>query len=164
MSPHQVIAVAVRLFAVWLVIYVVRELPVFYAEGSRQEDPYVLTVTIATALLTGLSFLVLWFFPRTIAQGLLRTTNTEPVTAASQDQWLAMGCGLIGLWMLSSALPGLLRDLLIEYLLRSTETGVSSVRSWLVYNLAECLIAIWLILGARGFRRLFWWARNTGRY
>lgn len=164
MSPHQIIAVAVRLFAIWIVIYVVRELPVFYFEGSKQGDPYVLTVTIAIALVSLVGFLVLWFFPRTIAQGLLSSSNTESIPPASQDMWLAMGCGLLGLWMLSSALPGLLRDLLVQYLLRAADAGASNLRSWLFYNLAECLIAIWLIFGARGFRKIFWWARTSGRF
>ena len=30
------------------------------------------------------------------------------------------------------------------------------------YDLLELAIAIWLIFGGKGFRKLFWWAQNAG--
>ena len=32
-----------------------------------------------------------------------------------------------------------------------------------IIAVAVRLFAVWLLLGARGFRKLFWWMRNVGR-
>jgi len=38
----------------------------------------------------------------------------------------------------------------------------SSLRHSVLYYLAEVALSVWLILGARGFRKIFWWASNVG--
>ena len=44
MSPHQAVAVAVRLFAVWLVIYLIPGVVGFYAQYEKQNDPHRLVI------------------------------------------------------------------------------------------------------------------------
>ena len=163
MSPHNATAIAVRLFAVWLAVYVAREMLAFYLEGSRQNDLYSLPIALAVSVLAGLFVVVLWFFPRTIARGLLSSTNADATPAASLDTWLAMGCALIGLWLLSSALPALIRNSVFLYLSRSGNVDTTNLRYGLFYYFVELIMAVWLILGANGFRRIFWWARNAGQ-
>ena len=163
MSPHQTVAVAVRLFAVWFAIYVMREASAFYLQGRAQRDPYVLLIVLGVLALALAFIAVLWFFPRSIAQGLLPGAGAQPQPPASADTWLAMGCGLIGLWLLTSALPALTRNSLLLYLYRDAGSDTTNLRIGLYYYSAELVVAAWLICGARGFRKIFWWLRNAGR-
>jgi hypothetical protein len=162
MAPHDTIAVAVRLFAVWLALHVVREL-FFYFEFNRPQESSAPFIALAVIIITALLVLVLWFFPRSIARGLLASSRTQAGPAASADTWLAMGCALIGLWLLGSALPALIRNSALLLMYRSPAVDTSNLRYGLFYYLGELVIAVWLILGASGFRRIFWWARNAGR-
>jgi hypothetical protein len=118
---------------------------------------FAVTLVVLAALLVG----ALWLFPGTIARKLLSPDNAKPETSASPDLWLAMGCALLGLWLLTSALPTLIFD---AYALVHLDPGGDrgNIPQSVVYYVVEVAIALWLVFGAKGFRRLFWWARNAG--
>ena len=165
MTPHQTIAVAVRLFAIWLLLSLVTGLITFGTQFNWHEYPHKTLATALIATVTLLVVLALWFFPHTVARRLLTVSATQPHEAAAPitaDTWLAMGCALVGLWVLASALPGLVREVVILYSSSDTITDVSEVRHWLLADLARFVVAVWLMYGAKGFRRLFWWARYAG--
>jgi hypothetical protein len=117
------------------------------------------TSSIAAAVFVAMLALgivyVLWRFPLTIAGKLLTPSAQEPVESASPDLWLAMGCSIIGLWLMTSHLPTLVTMLVFGGI---NEWGVSV---WLP-NLTGLALGLWLVFGARGFRKLFWWARHAG--
>ncbi len=162
MSPHQTVALALRLFAIWLAIYVAREMLAFYVAGNRQGDEYSPLIVAVISVLAIIFLLVLWFFPRTIAQGLLPSSSDAPPPPASPETWFTVGCGLLGLWVMASAVPHLLRNLIVLYLYRSYEMDKSSLRDGLVYYIVELVIGVSLIVGASGIRKFIWWARNAG--
>ena len=112
---------------------------------------------VSAVIVTGL-----WLFPRTIAGALLSKPIAQAESAASPDPWLAMGCALMGLWMLSSSFPAFVRDAVILYEANAEHEEVGSVKYWLLYNAVEVAIAVWLVLGAKGFRQVFWWGRYAG--
>lgn len=160
MSPHQAVAVAVRLFAVWLSFYVLNVLVSLLL--AKPLDAERIWIAIGVGLVAALVTLGLWLFPRTLAGALLSKPVADAEPAASPDLWLAMGCALLGLWMLASALPAFVRDALVIHEALSDHEEVGSARYWLFYNAVEVAIAVWLILGAKGFREVFWWARSAG--
>jgi hypothetical protein len=160
MSPHQVIAVAVRLFAVWLGLYVIRGLPAFYV--ARPADALGIWIGLGIVLVSGGVVLALWLFPGTVAAALLSKPVAESEPSRSPDLWLTMGCALVGLWVMTSAFPAFIRDALVIYDASSNHDEVGGVKFWLFYNAVEVAIAAWLILGAKGFRKVFWWARYAG--
>jgi hypothetical protein len=162
MTPHQTIAVAVRLFAIWLVIYLIPGVVGFYTQFAKHGDPTKLLTAVVVTIVAGGLVLVLWCFPHTIARRLLTTASAASPSPISADTWLAMGCALIGIWVLASGLPALIRDLLILRLSDETYTDTSQVKQWLFYDLAQIVVAIWLLLGNKGVRKAFWWARNAG--
>ena len=157
MSPHQIIAVAVRLFAVWLAVTAIVSAPTFYMQLLEAEvsstSSFAAAVFIAMLAL-GIVY-VLWRFPLTIAGKLLTPSSQEPVESASPDLWLAMGCSIVGLWLITSHLPTLVTMLVFGGI------GEWSVSVWLP-NLTGLALGLWLVFGARGFRKLFWWARHAG--
>ena len=159
MLPHQVVAVAIRLFALSLGIAALRMLPSLLIAGQGKPPGYAYSFFFFAV--TTIVSVLLWVFPRLVA-GKLISDQPEKGPPATADTWLAMGCALIGLWMLTSAVPALIRDVFVLHSLEPEYSDPANVKSWLLYNLMEVAIALWLILGAAGFTRLFWWARSAG--
>jgi len=163
MSPHQTIAVVVRLFAVWLAVYVARTAPFYFREAARSDDPYAGAVIVAIALVITLFLLFLWFFPRTVARGLLESESAVPAEPAAVDTWFAVGCALIGLWLIVPAVTSLLYNFFVVYMAqRSNEYDTGMLQFGWVYYAIQLALGLWLLLGAKGARTLFWWARSRG--
>jgi len=160
MSPHQAIAVAVRLFAIWLAAYALRAMSAAMLAGHV--DSRELVVPGAVCFLTLLVAVLLWFFPLTTARKLLAPVAATPAPAQGADTWLAVGCALIGLWLLATAIPSIIRDLLYLYFSSSDYDDSGEFRRWLAYRVVEVVIALWLIIGTKGIVKAFWWARNAG--
>jgi len=165
-SPHQTVAVAVRVFAVWLATYLIRTTP-FFAVSFNGHDSS--GIVLATAIVTVIGFGVaatLWFFPLTIARKLLPPAAAAAAAAPAQppEAWLSVGCALIGLWMLASSISTLARNAFaLYYVDRSYGTEIpTEIKHGMLYSLLNVAIGIWLILGARGFGRVLRWAQNAG--
>ena len=163
MTPHQTLAVAVRLFAILFAIYIVRELLAFYASAHERGDPYVLAIVATVSGLSVLFLVVLWFFPRSIARGLLPLSSDTPAQPSPPDIWFATGSSLIGLWLMASAVPALARNSLVMYVFRSESVDMSGLRSGLLYYSVQFVVGAGLLFGANGLKKVFLWARNTGR-
>ena len=161
MSPHQIIAVAVRLFAVWLAATALLNIPYYYlnAVGQSSSDTIWFFWPIVLPLL--LIAVALWRFPLTIAGKLLPSPESKSVEEASPDLWLSMGCALIGLFFIGSTVPSLLVGLI-----QNRETLLSQLAGnfqyWLANELLRLAIGVWLVAGAKGFRKVFWWVRSAG--
>lgn len=107
MTPQQLLAVAVRLFAVWLALTSVSyffAIPAALANASMGTNtPTHFAYAVGTLYL--LCALLLWFLPMLVAHKLLpRTHHTDVLNPHGHDLARA-GCGLLGLWLLSRSLP-----------------------------------------------------------
>jgi hypothetical protein len=158
-TPHQIVTVALRLFAIWLGIESLRTVLSFFVVDPSSSPSYVymtfllgLTVTFSLAM---------WFFPSTIAGKILPSQSTQSPPSATLDTWLAMGCSLMGLWILVTSIPRLALDLYALNRPFGTADG-SPVARQVFYYSSEALVALWLVFGGKGFRKLFWWAQNAG--
>jgi len=94
MSPHQIIAVAVRL--------------------SQGEADSILVFVVGAAIVA-LFALALWKFPLTVVRKLLSSIPQKPEPQQRPDSWLAMGSALIGLWLLSSTVPSLIQTVVLHF-------------------------------------------------
>jgi hypothetical protein len=162
MSPHQIVAVATRLFAIWLFVLIAMNThSYFLSTPLHGESDSGLVFIVGGALVVLLAF-GLWKFPLTIAGKLLSSNVQEPVAQEQPDMWLAMGCALMGLWMIASTIPPFIQNLILF----KSEVGdgySENLSIWLVVYLPKTIIGFWLIFGGKGFRKIFWWARNAGR-
>jgi hypothetical protein len=158
-TPLQSVALALRLFAVWLALQTLRTVPSFFTVNGFASPSYA-WVTFILAL-TVVVILALWFFPRIIAGKLLPASDAQPQPSATPDAWLAIGCTILGLWTLTSTIPRLVYDYLAWNSL-SISDDRSQLQLWIIYHLVELAIAVWLILGAKGVRNIFRWAQNVG--
>jgi hypothetical protein len=158
-TPQQIVAVALRLFAIWMGIQALEYVVWFLVEVSGSRSPGYVVYTAFTAVLTLVIFLVLWFSPRTIAGKLLPSQQEQLQPSATADTWLAIGCTLIGLWTLTRTIPKLFEDLLI---VSSNEGHDNALSFLLLYDAVQLGIAVWLVLGGKGVGKIFRWAQYAG--
>jgi hypothetical protein len=158
-TPHQIVAVALRLFAVWIGIQTLRALPAFFTVSGSGSPGYVWMAFMLA--LNSVIIAALWVFPRTIAAKVLPPPESQPRPPVTPDLWLAMGCTLIGLWTLTMTVPKLIYEAFALSRMSYYEDR-SQLQHWVIYNLVELAIGFWLLLGAKGARKLFWWAQNVG--
>ena len=165
MAPYQIVAVAVRLFAIWLAVYAVRTAPAFLFELRRFDDEVGLAISLGVAALVLAVVFLLWFFPRSVARALVPGIATSEPVASSPNDWFTVGCSLIGLWLLTATIPGLVNYLTIIYLIQHMpgEVGLDASRHANAISFAVALcIGLWLLFGARGLNGLLLWARRAG--
>jgi hypothetical protein len=161
MSPLQIAALGIRLFAIWLAIYCARWAPYLYGVARDSDEIGITILSALAALLSVAAVLLLWFFPRSVARAILPASGPPPATAPSADTWLAIGCTQLGLWVLSEAVPATIRSV---YVFAYTKRGnIALPDAWsggFVYALVQSAIGAWLVLGATGLRKLLRWARG----
>lgn len=162
LTPHQTLAVAIRLFALLLALYVGRELLGYYLAGRDSDDAHPAIIVAVVSIVAVVVFAVLWFFPRSIARGLLPLSSDRPAEPSTPDTWLAVGSSLIGLWLMASAVPALMRNALVLYFFRAESIDRSGLLSGLLYYVLQFAVGAALILGANGIRNFIAWARLTG--
>ena len=162
MTPLQTAALGVRLFAIWLAVYCARWAPYLFGEARASREFDLTVVIVLAALLSIAAVLFLWFFPRSVARAILPAGDPPQMqTSSSPDAWLAIGCALVGLWVLSEAIPALVQAIWgYAYIQRGNLPVPDEWSARLVYALVEAAVGVWLVLGARGMRKVLRWARN----
>jgi hypothetical protein len=162
MTPHQTLAVAVRLFAILLGLYAARELLGFYIAGRERDDTYALPIVAVASTLAIVVVAALWFFPKSIARGLLPLSGDTPPKPSAPDVWLGFGSSLIGLWLVASAIPALMRNFMVMYIFRSESMDKSGLISGLLYYAIQFAVGAVLIFGASSVKNFIAWARTAG--
>jgi hypothetical protein len=165
MTPHQALALGVRLFAVWFALVTVREVLTFLGTWHSSSDSQALLFLIGGSIVALGILLALWLFPKSIARGLLPTSTDVPTQTASYQMWFSLGTALIGLWFVASAIAPILRNVSVMYVFRSELANLENLRQLRVgifYYLVELAIGLGLIIGATGITRFVWWVRHAG--
>jgi hypothetical protein len=165
MTPHQVLALGVRLFVIWYAFVMLREALAFLTVMFPADDPQALAFTVGVSIVSLLILLVLWFFPKSIARGLLPTSSEVLTQTLSYQLWFSLGTALIGLWFAASAIGPILRNLSIMYVFRPDLLNVQdllSLRSGIFYYVFQLVLGLFLLFGANSLRRFIWWARRAG--
>jgi hypothetical protein len=163
MSPHQTIAVGVRVFAVWIAVNLLMNAMGMLSAAKQFSEPSAKWFIGAIVLVTITFALVLWFFSRTVARLILPGPGTPPAESASPDTWFAIGCSLLGLWVLTGVIPSLARYLFVLFL--AQRSGTSAPEGWhtaALRDVVELGLGFWLLLGAKGIRKLVLWVRTAG--
>jgi len=167
MTPLQTIVVAVRLFAIWLGLWLFAEVPatLSYFRWSSEGPGLAISAAGASAAIAATA-LFLWFFPVTVARKLLPgTVPEEPAPAASPQEWFLVGARLIGLWTLTRALPALVFQIAYFYwsVNHDAERVSNPPTKWSVVTpVLQAVIGLWLLFSARGLLGLLRLARRTG--
>lgn len=161
MSREDYIAIAARLFAVYVVFVAVRDIPgtisvVSQSSGSGGSWSYVIATLVALSIAT-----LLWFFPLTIARKLLPVMR-EPRSEKSVDAPMALSIGitLIGLWFLANAVADGVYWLTLRFHVERMELigfeWSSEQIAGMATTVAQLVLALCLLLGSGGIRRLIY--------
>lgn len=107
MTPQQIVGLAVRLFAIWLVFGALQ----MVANGMSANNQPGLEPTSAFFIWAAVMFLLalaLWFFPMVVAHKLIPRTKFEDVLRVPASQAAAVACVILGLWLFTvHVLPSL---------------------------------------------------------
>jgi hypothetical protein len=152
MTPHQTVALSIRLFVIWLIAYIVITLPSVHALLlSENVSTLWLMASVGFVLLC---MVMLWNFPITIAKKLLPTdVAANSTNTINFESWFEVGITLIGLWVLSNALPSIFRFILVYFLNQKVNYEASLSAEWkaaAVYYVIQIFIGIWFLLQAKG--------------
>ncbi len=104
MSREDMIAIATRLFAIYLLFNILHQIPSTVSMAFADDAPF-WPIVFGASLLAGFVLCaLLWTFPLTIARRLLPVMRT-PQTSLALDSRMALtvGISLMGLWLLASA-------------------------------------------------------------
>lgn len=166
MTNAQIVGLGVRLFSIWLALYIFRHMPNLWSINSRDfNDPTAATVIVVVAVVMILCVLLLWMFPLTVARKLIPRTMLDQPTALPIDQVQSTGFCLLGLWVLASAIPNVFMWAVMVYQSSRPQSLLSlESRNYasMIYTLIEFSIGIWLLFGARGLLGVLRWARTAG--
>jgi hypothetical protein len=128
-------------------------------------DPDALVVVTVGSIVSAILLLILWFFPKSIARGLLPHSADAPTQTLSYQMWFTLGTALLGLWFVASAITPILRNLSVMYVFRPeliNPEDLRSLRVGLLYHVVELALGLCLLFGATGIRKLIWRIRNAG--
>lgn len=165
MTPHQALALGVRLFVIWCALAMVRELAALSTSRHLLDDSSMVGLFIGMYVLSAVVLLVLWFFPKSIARGLLPAASDVPTQSLSYQMWFTLGTMLLGLWFAASAITPILRNVSVLTVLRPELVNAEDLRSLRVgtlYYVAELVLGLCLLFGAASIRKLIWRVRNAG--
>jgi hypothetical protein len=154
MSREDVVAVASRLFAIFLVVSTLRTM------GSTIQTErdlgsvggliyYTLPIAIPSILAAGL----LWYFPLTIARKLLPVMrDSGPATVVGNDDIAAIAFSVLGMWTLASAISD--AAYWVVFLYGYFQQGMA-LSAWAIRDkarlfgcIAQIVIGLYLLFGA----------------
>ena len=161
MSREDFIAVATRLFAVYMLFVTIGNIPgmvfgISQPGGGTWFWLYLLVVAFALCFIG-----LLWYFPLTVARKLLPVMR-EPRSERTLDAPTAFSIGitLVGLWFLANAVADAVYWLTFWFRLGQADTLevelLADHVAGMVATGAQLLIALVLLLGSGGIRRLIY--------
>lgn len=167
MTCKQFVALGVRLFCVWLAIYIMTGMTGFWLAVSRQpHNESAGAILLVAIAVFALIVILLWLFPLAVARKLLpRSALDQTVSLPPHEQIERAGFCLMGLWLLTRAVPGLVFDAVITHLYHypgATMEMRPQDYAAIAEHLVELVLALWLLFSARGLRGLLNWARSAG--
>lgn len=167
MSREDIVAIAVRLFAIFLGIYVLRTLFGFVQFTSETTfDAKAILASVAVVGAMAGAVLLLWFFPLSVARKLLpvmKEPRSEP--NAGVDTLFALGLILMGLWLLANAIIDGLYWASLLLAMRAADMmhlDLTPEQKASIFTTAvEVVVAMFLILGSTGIRNVVYRFRNA---
>ena len=111
MTGKQFVALGVRLFCVWLAIYILSSVPAYWSRASQRDTSAAFIAACVVLAILALIVVLLWLFPLAVARKLLaRSAQEQPIALAAHEQIEHVGFCLMGLWLLTHAIPGLVLE------------------------------------------------------
>lgn len=157
MTGVRVVSLALRFIALWCLLLAFQSGGVVIAIQDQQRDyPQSHWLALIPVVIFLIVALVLWIFSLEIARKLYAPEQPGETFSLDANQALRVGCCLMGLWLLPSVIPVLMRIIVIAY--ESSQAGSSvsfePIVSQALYMLTELVIAAVLLVKNRAIARL----------
>lgn len=164
MSREDIVAIAVRLFAVYLLVTSLRTLASVPAVLTGEVTAGTIVVTLVSLVCTLGIIVLLWSFPLTVARKLLPIMKTpRPDVLSDGGMLFQLGIVLIGLWQLAAGLADVVYWATLLVAMRNRDLPFDALRpeQWgsMVGTVAQLVVALALILGSNGLHRLLYRVR-----
>ncbi len=158
MTPQQIVAIAVRMFSVWLALAAIPYL---------SSTPHLLLQSdndagTTTSILIGIAYLVtaavVWLFPLSISNKLVPKTHFENRLHTRPNEVATVAISILGLWKFIDAAPDLVSYLFQAYLNAPGGSVFSSLdakgKADVAFILLEIVIALIFLLKAHAIAKL----------
>jgi len=157
MTKEQIVALAVKLFAVFLLIYGLGSIgsiiPISYLDTIPASAW--MTVAVLAIFFMGI-VLLLWFFPLLVTRKLMPSDEIKQgESIASIKDIDVIAFSVLGLWVLTSAVPDMVYWILMWMTILSKTTGDAMLTEQVISTIVtvlELIMGVWLLMGARGLR------------
>lgn len=155
MSREDILAVALRLFAIYLVIGALQLVGQAFATNINISiGSLVLAITLSVVLPLVIAAL-LWLFPLAIAAKLLPVKDKQHTSiSVNTIPVLEVGCILIGLWLLASSISDLTYWVVTLIAAINNEWGLKILPiddlASMTATVMQIVLSLWLLLGYRG--------------
>ena len=166
MTNAQIVALGVRLFCIWLALYLIRHAPGLWSLNTQQfPDSGAATAVIIFSIILLAVTAGLWLFPLVVARKLIPRATLDQPTALPIEQVQSAGFCLLGLWVLTEAVPRLVYISFIMYHSTRPNAMVSlepQNYAGIAQTVIQFIVGLWLLFGARGLLGVLRWARTAG--
>jgi len=152
MTPHQLVGLFARLFAIWLLVSGIQVIGA--GISLRDSVGYGAGAAFVISIILCAIALIVWRYPLVIAQKLIPAAPDGISDSISAAETATVACIVLGLWTLVARfLPALIRDLEIIAVYRANYQPLQSLVSRDVLRLIESavdmVVALILIFKAR---------------
>lgn len=141
----QLVSVVVRLFAVWQITWGIRNLPAFWIFDISNVTIEQRIYTLAVAILMMAIGVYFWLFPLVIANKLISSQSSSELPNLNVKQFYKVGVSLIGISVLTDAIPNG-GYALVALSLRSSPLD-SSAYATIVRLIITIVMGFWLVFG-----------------
>ena len=153
MTPQQIVGLATRLFAIWLVITAIQAAGTAMAM-AEQPGAVSSVAPYGFAALFLVVAILLWLFPMVVAHKLVPRTRFEDTVRVPANELLVVACVVLGLWVIVvRAVPAIAYYIsTVAFWLKNGEPITALGQSWhigFLIGLVHMTIGIFLVLRAR---------------
>jgi hypothetical protein len=166
-SREDIVAIASRLFAIFLVITTIRLLGPMFLTPEFFSSTGQLLLFVSMLVLPALAVAaLLWFFPLSVARKLLPVMREpRPTVSPSSQTALELALVAIGMWVLASAISDSVYWVVMLVHVYNSTVPVeidASQTARIVATITELLLGCWLVFGSRGLANLVTRLRYLG--
>lgn len=147
MTPQQIVAMAAKLFAIWLLVIALQLFAASLAIEAQVGDSRIIVYLLPALPL--LLAVLLWLFPMTVADRLIPRTHDSNIVRTPAREVTAIASAIIGLWVLIGSIPVFVTTL--GLFLASDQSLPSAMyltpdRKWNLLGVSlQCVLALYLV-------------------
>ncbi len=155
MTPHQAVALFVRLFVIWIACIFLIRIPNTYALYQRDEISTFSMMVILVIVFVILA--LIWNFPVFVSKRLLSNSIVQEKNSSSYESWLEIGIIGMGLWFLVQAIPSIVQYVTLYIYSQKVSLDGGMPDTWnasLIGNIVQVILSLTMLLNAAAIEKI----------